>query len=180
MSHLKIYETLNSQFAKISEIVFKIKQRDYNCIDRLKEWLLTSEQLLRNFNYTESIEMAGFRGQLIATQIAHNKNSQSNPQDVNSLLDLVEPAKSTMLNVISPVELKIREAEVIIKDILNEQLEMNQFSWNNGLNYRDFILAVWRTLLKQVNTKERALTVKKLIGEEDVLKLISDQIKIEI
>jgi hypothetical protein len=57
---------------------------------------------------------------------------------------------------------------------------MNQFSWNNGLNYRDFILAVWRTLLKQVNTKERALTVKKLIGEEDVLKLISDQIKIEI
>ena len=77
-------------------------------------------------------------------------------------------------------ELKIIESINIIKELLNEQLEMNEFSWNKGLNYRDFILAVWRTLLKQDSTKERANEIKLLIGEEDALKLISDQIKIEI
>ena len=180
MSYLKIYEALNSQFAKISEISFQIKQRDFKCISRLKEWLLTSEQLLQGFNYNESLEMAGFRGQLIASQMANNHEVPNESIEINALLNLVEPAKNTMINVISPVELKIRESEAIIKEILSEQLEMNQFSWNNGLNYRDFILAVWRTLLKQANTKERANKVKSLIGEEDALKLISDQIKIEI
>ncbi len=180
MSHLKIYEALNSQFAKISEISFRIKQKDFNCIERLKEWLLTSEQLLRGFNYNESLEMAGFRGQLIASQIANNQKIPDEHHDINVLLELVEPAKDTMINVISPVELKIREAEKIIKDLLEEQLEMHQFSWNHGLNYRDFILAVWRTLLKQENTKELAHKVKTLVGEEDALNLISNQIKIEI
>jgi len=180
MSYLKIYEALNSQFAKISEIAFLIRQRDLKCISRLKEWLLTSEILLKGYSYSESLEMAGFRGQLIAAQIGRNKDIPEGKQEINAILELLEPAKDTMLNVISPVELKIRESEKIVKEILAEQLEMNEFSWNNGLNYRDFILAVWRTLLKQDNTKERANKIKKLIGEEDALKLISDQIKIEI
>lgn len=180
MSYLKIYEALNSQFAKISEISFLIKQRDFNCQNRLKEWLHTSEQLLHGFNYSESLEMAGFRGQLIATQIANDKDILEEKQEVQAVLELVEPAKNTMINAISPVELKIRKAENIIKDILSQQLEMNQFSWNNGLNYRDFILAVWRTLLKQENTREKALEAEKLIGEDDVLELISNQINIEI
>jgi len=80
----------------------------------------------------------------------------------------------------STVDIKRSESKAIVREILNEQLQMNQFSWNHGLNYRDFILAVWRTLLKQDNTKTRAYKVKNLVGEEDALKLISDQIKIEI
>ena len=92
----------------------------------------------------------------------------------------MKPAKSVLVNVTSPIELKIRESEEIIKEILAEQLKISEFSWNKGLNYRDFILAVWRTLLKQDITKERANKVKILVGEEDALKLISEQIKIEI
>lgn len=180
MSHLKIYETLNSQFAKISEIAHMVRQRDLQCINRLKEWFLATERLLRGYNYNESLEIAGFRGQLIATQIASDKDVPEEKQDINAILELLEPAKDNMISIISPMELKIRESENIIKEILTEQLEMNEFAWNNGLNYRDFILAVWRTLLKQNNTKERANKVKLLIGEEDTLKLISDQIKIEI
>jgi len=180
MSQLKIYEALNSQFAKISEIAFRIKQKEFTCIERLREWLLTSEKLLHGFDYHESLDMAGFRGQLIITQIAQNQKTPKENRDINALLALVEPAKDTMLNVISPIELQIREAEGIVKDILDEQLEIHRLSWRHAPNYRDFILAVWRTLLKQENTKERANKVKNLIGEDDVLELISNHIKIEI
>jgi len=179
MSYLKIYETLNSQFAKITEVANSIKSKDGNYGNTLKQWFLATEQLLKSYNIEQSTEIAGFRGQLLITELAmHNEENTADSTKSSALLELVEPVKDTMINVITPVELRIRDCEGIIKELLSEQLELNLYSWNNGLNYRDFILAVWRTLLKQENTKERAHKVKALVGEEDVLKLISDQIKI--
>ena len=84
-----------------------------------------------------------------------------------------------MINIIPPLEQNTNKAQGIIKTLLTEPLNMNQFSWQKGLNYRDFILAVWRTLLKQENTKLKANLVNELIGQEKALKLISDQINIE-
>jgi len=179
MSYIKIYETLNSQFAKITEVANSIKSKEGNYVNTLKQWFLSTEQLLKSYNIEESIEIAGFRGQLMITEFAMHKEDDTKDNTKSSaLLELVEPIKDTMINAISPLELRIRDCESIIKELLAEQLELNLYSWNNGLNYRDFIQAVWRTLLKQENTKERAKKVKELIGEDDVLKLISDQIKI--
>jgi len=85
-----------------------------------------------------------------------------------------------MIDFISPLEPNTSKAKGIIKTLLTEPLYMNQFSWQNGLDYRDFILAVWRTLLKQENTKQKASLVNDLIGQEKALKLISDQINIAV
>lgn len=96
------------------------------------------------------------------------------------VLDITTSVTNQNIGIFPRLKHKKMESEIIIKDILNEQLEMQKFAWNKGLNYRDFILAVWRTLLRQDNTKERANKVKLLVGEENALKLISEQIKIEI
>lgn len=178
MSYLKIYDTLNTQFAKISEVAHSVKQNEDNYVGKLKQWFLATEQLLKSFNFHESLEIAGFRGQLIATEFATNAVYSNPENNSHAVLQLIEPAKKTMMNVISPVEEKIRECEHIVKELLDEQLELNLYSWNQGLNYRDFILAVWRTLLKQESTKDRAHDIKALLGEEDILKLISNQIKL--
>lgn len=178
MSHLKVYNTLNKQFAKISEVAYSIKQKEDNYISKFKQWLLATEKLLQSFNFKESADIASYRGQIIATEFATNAIYSNSKGNTNAVLQLIEPAKETMINLITPVEEKIRTCETIIKELLNEQLELHHYSWNHGLDYRDFILAVWRTFLKQDTTKERARKVKSLLAQEDILKLISDQIKL--
>ena len=68
---------------------------------------------------------------------------------------------------------KIMQSEVLV----NRMLTFKKFHWNEGLNYRDYILAVWRTLLNGPNTQADAKMVLELIGEDDTLKLISSKLK---
>ncbi len=180
MSHYTIYKAVKSHFSKITKTYLLIKFSTIRYPDHLREWLFSPEQKLRVFSFSERVEFASVNGPLFANKIENNRSTKKTKENLNAVIELIKPAESTLMNVNSPVELEIIQAKTIIKEVLEEQLEMNKFSWNKGLNYRDFILAVWRTLLRQENTQEKAYKVKIMVGEEGALKLISEQIKIEI
>lgn len=65
------------------------------------------------------------------------------------------------------------ESETLIKRMLSSK----DFNYNKGLNYREYILAVWRTLLFDNSTSAHARKVLSLISEAEALELISKHLK---
>ncbi|WP_340062993.1 hypothetical protein [Ascidiimonas aurantiaca] len=63
-----------------------------------------------------------------------------------------------------------------ISQLLETAYEYQLISWNDGLIYKDFITALWRTFLKHEAFKEKAKSMQSAIGEGKCLELIAAQI----
>ena len=61
--------------------------------------------------------------------------------------------------------------------LINRMLSIKNFNYNRGIDYHEYVLAVWRTLLKDNSTSHLANKVKNLVDEEQILELISKRIQ---
>ncbi len=173
MSCIKLYNDLNDQFTKINRITYLLNKRDLECISVLENWFISTENILKDNNRVESELIAQFRGQLMIERLSSFPKIPKRKREFSAVSKVVSPIKETILNIIEPVSNKINESEVLI----NRMLSSKKFNWNEGLNYREYITAVWRTLLNEHNTQADAKMVEKLIGEDDALKLIANKLK---
>ncbi len=173
MSSIKLYNDLNDQFIKIHRITYLLNKRDLECMNVLENWIESTVTILKDNNLNESKLISQFRGQLVIERLRTDKKIPKRKREFNAVTKIINPLKETILKIIDPVSDKIKESEIIV----NRMLSFKNFNWNEGLNYRDYILAVWRTLLNEHKTQVDAERVLKLIGEDDALKLIANRLK---
>lgn len=63
------------------------------------------------------------------------------------------------------------------KRLINRMLSIKNFNYNSGIDYHEYVSAVWRTLLKDNSTSDLANKVKNLVDEEQILELISKRLQ---
>lgn len=173
VSCIKLYNDLNNQFTKMQKITYLLNKRDLECMTVLENWIESTVTILKDNNFSESELISKYRGELIIERLRADKKMPKKKRELTAAIKVMNPLRETILKIIDPVSNKIEESERII----NNMLSYKNFRWNEGLNYRDYILAVWRTLLNDRQTQIDAKTVLKLIGEDDALKLISNKLK---
>ena len=173
MSCIKLYNDLNNQYTKMQKITDLLNNRDLECMSVLENWLESTVTILKDNNYRESELISKYKGELIIERLRSDRKMPKKKRELTAATKVINPLRETILKIIDPVSNKIEQSESII----NNMLSIKDFKWNEGLNYRDYILAVWRTLLNENNTQADAKMVLKLIGEDDALKLISNKLK---
>lgn len=173
MSCLKLYNELNGQYIKFQSVNQLFRKRNPDCIGELEKWYSATEKILKENNCLEKTLIAQFKGQLAIERMRKDKIMTKRKRELNAVNQLMEPTKTTLIKIIEPVSKKIEQSESIVKRMLLKK----DFHWNEGLNYRDYILAVWRTLQNEDLTKDDVKKVLNLVSEDDVLLLISKYLR---
>ena len=173
VSCIKLYNDLNDQFTKMHNITHLLNKKDLECVNVLENWIESTVTLLKDNNLSESKLISQYHGQLMIERLRTDRKMPKRKREINAVAELINPLKETITKIIEPVSNKLKQSKIIV----NRMLSSKRFNWNEGLNYRDYILAVWRTLLTEHNTQADANTLLKLVGEEDALKLIASKLK---
>lgn len=173
MSCIKLFNDLNNQYTKIHRVTYLLNKRDLECVDVLENWFAATETILKDNNFGESKWIAKYKGQLMIERLRTDPKMPKRKREFNAVSKVIEPLKKTVINLLEPVSDKINKSEILV----DRMLTCEKFNWNIGLNYRDYILAVWRTLLRENSTKVDAKKVLNLIGEEDALKILANKLK---
>ena len=173
VSCIKLYNDLNDQFTKMHNITHLLNKRDLECVNVLENWIESTVTLLKDNNLSESELISQYHGQLLIERLRTDRKMPKRKREFNAVAELINPLKETITKIIEPVSNKLKQSKIIV----NRMLSAKRFNWNEGLNYRDYILAVWRTLLTEHNTQADANTLLKLVGEDDALKLIASKLK---
>ncbi len=63
-----------------------------------------------------------------------------------------------------------------IKKLLEKAYEEKLIMWNDGLQFNEFIAALWRTFLKNESFKNDAARIQKALGESSSLELLASEI----
>ncbi len=76
------------------------------------------------------------------------------------------------------VDKNINASRVIIQSHIDKAFTEKFIQWNDGLNYTEFIRALWRLFLNHDNFKDGTQNILSKLSEEDAMQLLSDEIDI--
>ena len=69
-------------------------------------------------------------------------------------------------------------SRIIMKSHIDKAFTEKFIQWNDGLNYTEFIRALWRLFLYHDKFKEGTRDILGKLTEEDAMQLLSDEIDI--
>jgi len=73
----------------------------------------------------------------------------------------------------------IMEPQMHIRNLLFKAKSAKMVEWNEGLNFSEFIHAVWRLFLNHENFKTTAEHILKSMSEEDIIELLAREVNSE-
>ncbi|WP_046758474.1 hypothetical protein [Kordia jejudonensis] len=76
------------------------------------------------------------------------------------------------------VDKNMNASRVIIQSHIDKAFSEKFIQWNDGLNYTEFIRALWRLFRNHDNFKDGTQHILSKLSEEDAMQLLSDEIDI--
>jgi len=76
------------------------------------------------------------------------------------------------------VDKNMNASRVIIQSHIDKAFTEKFIQWNDGLNYTEFIRALWRLFLNHDIFKDGTQNILSKLSEEDAMQLLSDEIDI--
>ncbi|WP_430408743.1 hypothetical protein [Kordia sp.] len=76
------------------------------------------------------------------------------------------------------IDKNIIASRLIIQSHIDKAFSEKFIQWNDGLNYTEFIRALWRLFLNHDNFKDGTQNILSKLTEEDAMQLLSDEIDI--
>lgn len=172
MSIIELHKALNKQLDEIQRVTYLLNKKDLDCVERLDNWLQKTKSILKENDIEDQILISQFIGQFKIERSRKDSIMTKKNRDLNAVSQVIEPTKLTVMRILAPMNQKIKECESLVK----RMLEIKDFNYNNGIDYKYYIIAVWRTLLNDNTTSTHAEKVLNLIGEDGALQLISKNI----
>jgi len=76
------------------------------------------------------------------------------------------------------IDKNIDDSRVILQSHIDKAFTEKFIQWNDGLNYTEFVRALWRLFLNHDSFKDGTQVILEKLSEEDAMQLLSDEIDI--
>ena len=70
------------------------------------------------------------------------------------------------------------EVRELIKQLISKASDSNLIQWNDGLNFAEFIHAIWRLFLNHDSFKQSAEKILKKIPESSAIEILAQEINV--
>ena len=71
----------------------------------------------------------------------------------------------------------ITETRELIKSLVQKAKDINLIQWNDGLNFSDFIHALWRLFKTNENFKEGTSKILNIVPENTAIEVLAQEVK---
>ncbi|WP_224491191.1 hypothetical protein [Robertkochia flava] len=176
-SYLNMYDRLSSQtMTDFEKIQILIENENAEAPDQLYSFLQDMEDMFRRNKLVQFMDIARYRAKLLSSQIAIDRRIPRPKLQIQVASELLPTITKTVKEAMKPLEEGILEIKATIKQLVDDAYDQNLVHYNDGLNYTEFIQALWRLLIKDEQFKPKTLSLLDRISKNEALQLISEEV----
>src|SRR3989304_228052 len=172
VSKLTIIESLESKLLTFPALVDSLKNKDYNFLELLENWMKETETILKNNNIAQCSKIAGLRSKIIAPIFDETRGRSTKKKQLHIAAESMYEIQSTILSVIKPYEQKVSEARDLLK-------HSGAIKYTDETDFQDFINKIWKLFSTHEQLKSSTVSILTLISQVDALRIIADEIEIK-
>lgn len=174
-SSIDISNALHQQLMLVPDIVSEFENKSLTAVPHWLDWIKTSENLLKAFQFAECSKIAGIRAEILA--VSHQDGARMKQKKLlcSKCLESISPAQLIVSNLYEVAHNKIETAESLLRQIITT---MNNSGLFEGQDILDQSYAI--NLLNQIRQNTQlSPSVNNIIaslGYSDVLRLLMIEI----
>lgn len=174
-SSLTIVELLNAKLLEFPALVNSLKNKDYNFLELQEIWMKDTETILKNNRISECAVLAGFRSKIIAPLFAESQRRSAKKRQMQIASEVLFELQDTVISVIKPFEVKIREARDLLIHLLSILKQSGAIKYTDDSDFQSFILSIWKLLSTHEQLKPSTIKILTLVSQSDVLRIIAEE-----
>jgi hypothetical protein len=176
-SYLNMYERLSSQtMTDFEKIQMLIENENAEAPDQLYSLLSDMEDMFRRNKLVQFVDIAKYRAKLLSSQIAIDRRIPRPKLQIEAASELLPIITKTVKEAMKPLEEGILEIRATIKELVDEAYDRKLVHYNDGLNFTEFIQALWRLLIRDEQFKPKTLGLLDRISKNEALELLAEEV----
>jgi len=178
-SKVNLVTALKGKLIEFPYIVNSLEKKEINFVNKLLLWINQSEAIFINNNVSEVSELAGLRSKIIAPKSSDNKSMSIKKIQLKIAAESLFELQHIVLNVLTPLELKIEECRELIRQLLQIVSQTKIIKYNQDLPFDSLINEVWQFIVSNDQLKAGAIKLKTSLSITDIQLLIADEVNLE-
>jgi hypothetical protein len=177
-SVIDIANAIHEKLMQVSGIVDAFAERAYFATDSWMTWLKESEEMLKNFQYGESAQLAGLRATILSEFFPLQPTRNRRRQIFSKAIQTINPAQDVLYNLYKILTEKIEVVRVLLRQILVPAKEAGLIQYDPSTDFTLFIESVLQQLKSHDQLKPSINSAIASIGKIDVMRLLAEEIEL--
>lgn len=178
ISSLSIIEQLNGKLLEFPDLVNHLKQKDYDVLDLLENWMQETETILKNHRISECAVMAGYRSKILIPRFTEPQKRSTKKRQLQQVSEIMFDIQNTVISVIKPHEIKVNEARDLLIHLLSIIKQSGAIKYTDQTNFQQFINSIWNLSSTHEQLKQGTVKILSLISQTDAIRIIADEINL--
>ncbi len=168
-------QLLEKSFA-LTEIVNLLTEKNNKAFVQFEKWLQDTEEVMKKNKISNVLEISSLRAKVVALKF---DTSMTRKEKFVQLSDILYELKSIFMPVLKPLEDKIEESKVIIRQCLQYLEHTDKMpKKTKKIDFTSYIHSVWSEIQAQPELKNAYVNLISKVSINDVLLIIADEINI--
>jgi hypothetical protein len=176
-STIDISGALHRQLLKVGDMVNLFDHNDYTAVDTWTAWLVESEQLLKQYGYSETAQLAGLRATILKEDKTAEPVRNRRKRLISQALSTIDPAQNVLYSINKPLEEKISTVRTLIRQFLVPAREAGLIKLDGVTDFTQYI----EYLFQQAKTNQQIAPSLNhsliLLGKLDVMRIVAEEIE---
>jgi len=179
VSKVTIIESLESKLFTFPALVDSLKNKDYNFLELLENWMRETEIILKNNNIAQCSKIAGLRSKIIAPLFDETRGRSVKKKQLHVAAESMYEIQNTILLVIKPYEEKVSQVRDLLKHLLSVLKQSGALKYTDETNFQDFIDKIWKLFSTHEQLKASTVSILTLISQVDALRILAEEIELK-
>ncbi|TRZ42565.1 hypothetical protein DMZ48_13775 [Robertkochia solimangrovi] len=153
-----------------------IEMEDINASEEMYKILNEIEDMLRRNKISQFMDIARYRASILATQIAIDRRIPRKEDQLETLSAIIPTLTKTVNDVMKPIEECLTDIRKSVSEMITDAHKHNLIDYNEGMNFTEFIHALWRLFCNHPDFKERSLPILDKISQNDALEILAEEV----
>lgn len=175
-SSLAVAEVISKQLLFYPGLVDKLGNKDDDFVSSLMNWLKELEILFKDYNISESAEVAGLRSKILAPLFGDSTRRAAKKAQLKIAAEVLYDIQQVAQGILRPHEQKVNEARDILDRLLGVLSQTGAVRYKEGQDFQAFINSIWSVCITHEQLKPGAIKVLTLVTQADVIRIIAEDI----
>ena len=174
-SYIEVSSLISQQLLEVGKVVDLFERNEYESVERWKQWLKQSEELLEKYNYNEASLLAGLRANIVKEEKS-TEVRKKRKQVVSQALATIDSGQHVLFSINKDLSDKINTVRTLIKQILIPAKESGLISSENIVDFGQYLESLLQQFKQHPQLAASINNAIGLIGKFDVLRIIAEEI----
>lgn len=170
-SSIDISNALHQQLMLVPDIVSEFESKSLTAVPHWLDWIKTSENILKRFQFAECSKIAGIHADIIALSHKDLRRMELKKITASKCLESISPAQAVLYDLYEVAHNKIETAESLLRQLVTTMNNSGLFEGQDTLD-QSFATNLLNQIRQNPQLSPSVNNIIASLGYSDVLRLL--------